>query len=68
MRAPAQPAKDPHRVLQQLRAARLFEHTSFTFLGYASCPRLARNRAGNEFVGFLPAIEDDERKPRVIRS
>jgi RNA-directed DNA polymerase len=41
---------------------RSYEHVSFDFLGYTFRPRLARNNAGNEFVGFLPAIGNDERK------
>jgi len=38
------------------------EHVSFDFLGYTFRPRLSRNKAGNEFVGFLPAIGNQERK------
>ncbi len=33
-----------------------YEATSFDFLGYSFRPRLARNRHGKMFVGFLPAI------------
>ena len=33
-----------------------FEHISFDFLGYTFQPRGARNRQGERFVGFLPAI------------
>jgi len=46
------------------------EHESFTFLGYTFRPRLARSKRGGEFVSFLPAIGNDERKRigRVIRS
>ena len=36
-----------------------YEHMSFDFLGYTFRPRLSRNRAGDEFVGFLPAVSDD---------
>ena len=45
------------------------EHERFTFLGYTFRPRLARSKRGGEFVNFLPAIGDDERKRigRVIR-
>lgn len=45
------------------------EHERFTFLGYTFRPRLARGKRG-QFVSFLPAIGDDERKRvgRVIRS
>jgi RNA-directed DNA polymerase len=39
-----------------------YEHESFTFLGYRFRPRLARSKAGKTFVGFLPAVGDDERK------
>jgi RNA-directed DNA polymerase len=39
-----------------------YEHTSFTFLGYTFRPRLSRGKSGGEFVNFLPAIGDDERK------
>jgi len=41
---------------------RSHEHVSFDFLGYTFRPRLSRNKAGNEYVGFLPAIGNDERK------
>ena len=45
------------------------EHERFTFLGYTFRPRLARSKRGGQFVNFLPAIGDDERKRigRVIR-
>ena len=32
------------------------EHVAFEFLGYTFQPRLAKNREGKFFVGFLPAI------------
>ena len=38
------------------RRRRQYEATSFDFLGYTFRPRLARNRAGQGSVGFLPAI------------
>ena len=38
------------------------ERVSFDFLGYTFRPRLSRNKAGDEFVGFLPAVSDDARK------
>jgi RNA-directed DNA polymerase len=38
------------------------EHMSFDFLGYTFRPRLSRNKAGDEFVGFLPAVSDATRK------
>jgi RNA-directed DNA polymerase len=46
-----------------------YEHERFTFLGYTFRPRLARSKRGGEFVNFLPAIGDNERKRigRVIR-
>jgi RNA-directed DNA polymerase len=37
----------------------VFEHTSFTFLGYTFRPRLARNKHGKNFVSFLPAVSRD---------
>ena len=47
-----------------------YEHDAFDFLGYTFRPRLARSKAGGQFVNFLPAIGDDERKRigREIRS
>lgn len=33
-----------------------FEHVQFDFLGYTFQPRLAKNRRGEYFLGFLPAI------------
>lgn len=46
------------------------EVTSFTFLGYEFRPRLARNRRGEQFVSFLPAVSTDAMKAMgaVIRS
>jgi RNA-directed DNA polymerase len=46
------------------------EHESFAFLGYTFRPRLSGGKHGGQFVNFLPAIGDDERKRvgRVIRS
>ena len=38
------------------------EHEQFTFLGYTFRPRLARNRAGEKFVSFIPAVSDDAAK------
>lgn len=48
----------------------MFEHTSFTFLGYTFRPRLAKNRYGKSFVNFLPAVSRDAivRMGREIRS
>src|SRR5262245_43672686 len=34
----------------------VYEHTSFTFLGYTFQPRTAKSRGGNLFVSFLPAV------------
>jgi RNA-directed DNA polymerase len=46
------------------------EVTSFTFLGYAFRPRLAKNRWGAHFVSFLPAVSKDAVKAmsRTMRS
>lgn len=33
-----------------------FEHLTFDFLGYTFRPRVAKNRWGKRFLGFLPAI------------
>ena len=38
------------------------EHEQFTFLGYTFRPRLARSKAGENFVSFLPAVSDDAAK------
>jgi RNA-directed DNA polymerase len=38
------------------------EHERFTFLGYTFRPRPARNRAGEKFVSFIPAVSDDAAK------
>ena len=38
------------------------EHEQFTFLGYTFRPRLAQNRRGQFFVGFLPAVSNDAAK------
>jgi group II intron reverse transcriptase/maturase len=39
-----------------------FPATSFTFLGYTFRPREARNRKGQRFCAFLPAISEQARK------
>ena len=39
-----------------------YENVAFDFLGYTFRPRLSRNRAGDVFVGFVPAVSDDARK------
>jgi RNA-directed DNA polymerase len=36
-----------------------YEHTSFTFLGYAFQPRAVVGRTGDWFVGFSPAVSTD---------
>ena len=38
------------------------EHEQFTFLGYTFRPRRARNRSGELFVSFCPAVSDDAAK------
>ncbi len=38
------------------------EHEQFTFLGYTFRPRLAKNKFGRFFVGFLPAVSNDAAK------
>ncbi len=46
-----------------------YPSVSFNFLGYTFRPRLAKNRAGEFFVNFLPAISQQAAKTirRVIR-
>jgi group II intron reverse transcriptase/maturase len=39
-----------------------FEPTSFTFLGYAFCPRRVRNKHGEMFTAFVPAISPEALK------
>jgi RNA-directed DNA polymerase len=48
----------------------LYEHTSFTFLGYTFRPRLAISRFGRHFVSFLPAASKEAIKAmgQVLRS
>lgn len=48
----------------------VFEHTSFTFLGYAFRARKARGRNGKFFTSFLPAISKQALKKisREVRS
>ncbi len=47
-----------------------FETISFDFLGYTFRPRLAKSRAGNFFVSFLPAMSRTaaKRSRHVLRS
>nr|WP_250645437.1 reverse transcriptase domain-containing protein [Candidatus Protofrankia californiensis] len=40
----------------------LYEHTSFTFLGYTFRPRGARRADGKMFVGFQPAVSPEALK------
>jgi RNA-directed DNA polymerase len=40
----------------------VFEHTSFTYLGYTFQPREARRKDGVKFTAFLPAISKDALK------
>ena len=42
--------------------AALMSTSAFDFLGYTFRPRLARSKAGGQFVNFLPAVSDDARK------
>jgi len=39
-----------------------FGHERFTFLGYTFRPRLAKNKHGEPFVSFSPAVSDDAAK------
>ncbi len=45
------------------------EHTAFTFLGYTFRARAARDRVGNVFTSFLPAVSKEAlvRMSRVVR-
>jgi RNA-directed DNA polymerase len=38
------------------------EHQRFDFLGYTFRPRLARSKASEKFVSFIPAVSDDAAK------
>jgi RNA-directed DNA polymerase len=38
------------------------EHERFDFLGYTFRPRLARSKAGEKFVSFIPAVSNDAAK------
>jgi RNA-directed DNA polymerase len=46
-----------------------YEHVTFDFLGYTFRPRQARNRKGQSFTAFLPAISRDKltSKGREVR-
>jgi hypothetical protein len=46
-----------------------YAHTSFTFLGFTFRARAARDRKGNVFTSFLPAISKDalKRLSRTVR-
>jgi RNA-directed DNA polymerase len=39
-----------------------YEHERFDFLGYTFRPRLSRSKSGGQFVNFLPAVGNNERK------
>jgi len=39
-----------------------FEHERFNFLGYTFRPRLTKNKRGEFFVNFSPAVGDDAKK------
>ncbi|WP_405770617.1 group II intron reverse transcriptase/maturase [Actinacidiphila glaucinigra] len=41
---------------------RSFEHTSFTFLGFTFRQRRAKDRNGQQFMRFLPALSKDAQK------
>ncbi|MGZ6623808.1 MAG: group II intron maturase-specific domain-containing protein, partial [Solirubrobacteraceae bacterium] len=43
------------------------QHTTFTFLGFAFRPRKARNRNGEYFTAFLPAISPEALKAKGAR-
>jgi len=43
------------------------EHTSFTFLGFASRPREARRKDGKKFTSYLPAISPEALKAKSDR-
>ena len=43
------------------------EHTSFTFLGFTFRPRSARNRNGQYFTAFLPAMSTEALKAKTDR-
>ena len=43
-----------------------YEHTSFTFLGYAFRARKAMDGKGNPFTGFLPAISPEALKAKGL--
>lgn len=44
-----------------------YEHTAFTFLGFAFRPREARNRDGEYFTSFLPAVSPEALKAKGAR-
>ena len=64
------PAKTRIVYCKDVRRRGSAEHTSFTFLGYTFRPRLARNKEGAHFVGFVPAVSRDAviSMGRTIRS
>jgi len=64
------PAKTRIVYCKDVRRRGSAEHTSFTFLGYTFRPRLAKNKEGTHFVGFVPAVSRDAviSMGRTIRS
>ena len=64
------PAKTRVVYCKDSRRRRDFGHVSFTFLGYTFQPRGARDKKGEMFTSFLPAMSRDalKDKSRTIRS
>ena len=64
------PAKTRIVYCKDVRRRGTAEHVSFTFLGYTFRPRLAKNKEGADFVGFIPAVSRDAviSMGRTIRS
>ncbi|MFJ9847271.1 group II intron reverse transcriptase/maturase [Kitasatospora sp. NPDC101155] len=64
------PAKTRIVYCQDGRRQGSFEHTAFTFLGYAFRARRNRNRHGKLFLSFEPAVSNDAlgRRGREVRS
>lgn len=52
------------------RRKRSYEHERFVFLGYTFRPRLAKDRTGKHFTGFLPGVSEEALKAmgRELRS
>jgi RNA-directed DNA polymerase len=64
------PTKTKIVYCQDSNRRRKYEHTSFDFLGYTFRARRARNRRGQKFINFLPAISNKAAKSirQTIRS